>query len=79
MIASTTTNTMPGKRGLSVLDATIQSCVHTHTHRSTQSLHTDTLWNPVAALQVRSYPLAGFESRAFLGRSKWPNLHAALG
>ena len=33
MIASTTTtNTMPGKRGLSVLDATIQH-TYTHTHR----------------------------------------------
>ena len=36
VIAGTTTNTVPGKRGgLSVLDATIQSCVHTHTHTHT--------------------------------------------
>ena len=42
------------------MDATIQSRVHTH--RPTQRLHTDTLSYPVATLQVRSYPLAGFDS-----------------
>ena len=68
MIAGTTTNTMPGKRG-----AVCIGCNHpiacTHTHRPTQRLHTDTLLYPVAALQVRTYPLAGFDPRAFSGRA----------